>query len=701
MQRIKLFVGLVVGFSGLIVSFAVLPSAYGVFSTSDTALANEIHATSTTNFSSGLNACTAPIQPVQLANPTIITNCTQVGVQSALDKGGHIRFSCGAGSTTIPIDTPLRTNAQDTVIDGGGLVTLDGQNKTKILIKPFSPEDNTLTIQNMRFINGRAPTGGDLADESGAAITSGSPGTRLHIINSTFENNNTTNVTSADNQGGAIFSNNSYETIISGSVFTNNSAGNGGAIGGLATGMIVYNTRFANNSAVDTTQGGIVRGYGGAIHLDGVTNNYNPDSNKVFHVCGCEFEENTAIRGGGAIGSVVSDNKGTKATFERSTFKDNEVAGLNGEYGQGGAIYHIEDDHDGGRNEDNLEISQVTFSGNRAGRQGGAAWLYVLGNGTVVNSTFDDNRTTAPFNTVGQGGAMAITLGKIDIINSTFANNHATYQAGAIHGGGANDPDRVVTLQNTIFYNNTLNEQSEPSPTEWQGYHTNRPFEDGGQNIQYPRLKPTYNNDVNNNVTAAPIYQDPLLGTLGDNGGINATMPLQQGSPAINAGADGCPSVDQRDATRVGQCDIGAFEFGGSPTVISTLSLQKRVHDMGGTLPYTQTVAYKITLANTSAATAENVIISDTLPAEVTFADWATQDSATYADGVVTWGPAEVPGNSTITIEFTVDLDAPAGTTIRNTATYSGGGETGEDTATFRVGEVPERQIFLPLIVQG
>ena len=700
MQRIKLLVGLLIGFAGLIISFAVLPSAHGVFNTSDIDLTNETSIANTANFSSGLNACTAPVQPVQLSNPAVVTNCTQAGVQSALDEGGHIRFSCGSGPTTIPLDTPLRTNGEDTVIDGDGLVTLDGQNKTKILIKPFSPEENTLTIQNMRFINGRAPTGGDLAEESGAAITSGSPGTRLHIINSTFENNNTTNVTNADNQGGAIFSNNSYETIISGSVFTNNSAGNGGAIGGLATGMIVYNSRFENNSAVDTTQGGIVRGYGGAIHLDGVTNSYNPDSNKVFHVCGCEFEGNTAVRGGGAIGSVVSDNKGTKATFERSTFTNNDVSGLNGQFGQGGAIYHIEDDHDGGRNEDNLEISQVTFTGNGAGHQGGAAWLYILGNGTVVNSTFDDNRTTAPFNTVGQGGAMAITLGKIDIVNSTFANNHAAYQAGAIHGGG-NDPDRVVTLQNTIFYNNTLNEQTEPSPTEWQGYHTNRPFEDRGQNIQYPRLKPTYNNDVNNNITADPIYQDPLLGPLSDNGGINATMALQEGSPAINAGANGCPSVDQRDATRVGQCDIGAFEFGGSPNVISSLSIQKRVHDMGGTLPYTQTVAYEITLTNTGAATAEDVVISDTLPTEVTFADWATQDSATYTDGVITWGPAEVLGNSTVTIEFTVDIDASAGTTVRNTATYSGGGETGENTATFRVGDVPERQIFLPLILRG
>ena len=162
---------------------------------------------------------------------------------------------------------------------------------------------------------------------------------------------------------------------------------------------------------------------------------------------------------------------------------------------------------------------------------------------------------------------MAITLGQIDIINTTFANNHAAYQAGALHGGG-DDADHVITLSNTIFYNNTLNEQTLPSETKWQGYHTNRPMIDGGQNIQYPRYKPTYNNEVNNNITANPIYLDPLLIALANNGGPTWTMALTGNSPAINTGNPAtCPNRDQRDYLRQGICDIGSYELGGLPFV--------------------------------------------------------------------------------------------------------------------------------------
>ncbi len=306
-------------------------------------------------------------RPVLLINPTVITDCTQQGVQQALSAGGQITFNCGPSAIVIPISSVLTASTGDFVLDGGGKVTLDGQGSTKILDIPYSPNPRTVTLQNISFINGKAPASNDIKIASGGAITSGSPGTRLHIINATFTNNSTTSVNDADNQGGAIFSNNSYETVISNSVFTNNSAGNGGAFGGIATGLLIYSSQFVNNHAVDTTSGGIVRGYGGAIHLDGVRNSFNPDSNHIFYVADSTFSGNTAIRGGGAISSVVSDNFGTKATFLRSTFSNNEVQGIPGtdNSGQGGAIYHIEDDHAGGRSEDNFEVRDSTFTGNK------------------------------------------------------------------------------------------------------------------------------------------------------------------------------------------------------------------------------------------------------------------------------------------------------------------------------------------------
>lgn len=525
------------------------------------------------------NICTAPIQPVTLSEPTVVNDCTEAGVQAALDKGGQITFACGAAPTTIKLTKTLKTNGRDTVIDGKGLITLDGQNQVKILEKPGSfdsqgqPVSNTLTIQNMRFVNGRSPTVQDLAGSSGAAITVLNKRSRLHVFNSVFENNASGNPTREDNAGGAIYANNMYEAIIAGSLFRGNSAGSGGAIGGLATGMLIFNSRFENNQASDSTAGGIVRGYGGAIYLDGTWNDYNPATNDQYTICGSTFSGNTAIRGGGAVHGVLSDNHRTKTTIDRSVFSANEVKGGVSD-NKGGAIYFIEDDRAGGSNEDNFEIVRSAFVGNKSLSFGGAVHVDILGRGKISNSTFEGNRTTAPSGQVGFGGALTISTGTFEVSSATFANNQASCQGGAIHAGGANN---AVTLRNTIFVSNTLIANTACGDSRWQGFHTNRSLLDGGKNIQFPRKKPLYDNEVNNLIVAdanAIIFQDPLLEPVADNGGRTQTMALKSGSPAINAGAAGCPGSDQRGAARVGSCDIGAFEFGGTPPAVGAPSLR-------------------------------------------------------------------------------------------------------------------------------
>jgi predicted outer membrane repeat protein len=532
--------------------------------------------------------CTPPIQPVTPSNPMVITNCSnQTQLQTALANGGHITFNCGVAPVTIPVTSPLVTSeTQDIVVDGGGLITLDGLNSNRILVKPFTPgadvdknKGNDLTLQNIRFINGRAPAATQNQDGNarGGAVWVTSPGTKLHLINATFENNRTTSLTDEDNQGGAVFAANIYETIITGSVFDNNEAGNGGAFGGIATGLIVYNSHFTNNKASDNSSGGIVRGHGGAIHLDGVSNNFNPSSNNVVDICGSVFEGNTAVRGGGAIKTTISDNLGTKATYQDSSFINNRLVGVPPVEGHGGAIYHIEDDFAGGTNEDNIEIRDSTFAGNYAYRQGGGAWILVQGRGRVVNSTFTGNEASqAGSNRVGQGGAL-ILAGVIDVVNTTFANNFATFQGGAIFAGGSS----TVTLANTLFYRNHLDPtHTNPVTSEFQGYHTNRPLTNGGNNLQFPRTKePDFPHDINNLITSpasAIIFADPLLGPLADNGGPQQTMALGAGSPAINAGnLTACPATDQRGIGRPqgSGCDIGAYEvvvtLNASPNLVA------------------------------------------------------------------------------------------------------------------------------------
>ena len=76
------------------------------------------------------------------------------------------------------------------------------------------------------------------------------------------------------------------------------------------------------------------------------------------------------------------------------------------------------------------------------------------------------------------------------------------------------------------------------------------------------------------------VGQDPLLGPLQDNGGPTQTQALLADSPAIDAGdPSGCTddlgaalTTDQRGFPRPvnGLCDMGAFEYGTSPTATPT-----------------------------------------------------------------------------------------------------------------------------------
>ena len=54
-------------------------------------------------------SCAAPIAPVTLVNPTVLTACTQAALQAALTNGGHITFDCGPNPVTIPTTSPLRS----------------------------------------------------------------------------------------------------------------------------------------------------------------------------------------------------------------------------------------------------------------------------------------------------------------------------------------------------------------------------------------------------------------------------------------------------------------------------------------------------------------------------------------------------------------------------------------------------------------
>lgn len=69
-----------------------------------------------------------PSIPVQAAPKVVGTgtpaSCTATALVNAVTGGGEVSFNCGPNSHTIVLNSPLIINAPQTLIDGGGLITL-------------------------------------------------------------------------------------------------------------------------------------------------------------------------------------------------------------------------------------------------------------------------------------------------------------------------------------------------------------------------------------------------------------------------------------------------------------------------------------------------------------------------------------------------------------------------------------------------
>ncbi len=58
---------------------------------------------------------------------TVVTDCTENGLTTALAGGGNISFNCGSSPVTIAL-TSQKVIAANTTLGGGNLITLTGAN---------------------------------------------------------------------------------------------------------------------------------------------------------------------------------------------------------------------------------------------------------------------------------------------------------------------------------------------------------------------------------------------------------------------------------------------------------------------------------------------------------------------------------------------------------------------------------------------
>ncbi|HTU85706.1 MAG TPA: hypothetical protein VMF57_09050 [Solirubrobacteraceae bacterium] len=277
-------------------------------------------------------------QPNRVVGRGTAASCTSAAVVAAVRAGGIIRFSCGPRAVTIRMNATakVRNTSARVVLDGGGLVTLSGEGRRRILYldtcdpaqvwttshcqDQATPE---LVIQNLTMVDGNS-TGQHYDGGGGGAIFD--RGGRLRIVNSTFTGDRCDHY-GPDLGGGAVRALSQYDDLpvyVVDSRFTDNVCSNGAALSSIGVSWTVLNSSFVDNRAIGSganparpgTPGG---GSGGAIYNDG--------DRMVLTIGGSVFRGNRANEGGGAIFFVSDDRTGTM-TITDSTLEDNPNAGF-------------------------------------------------------------------------------------------------------------------------------------------------------------------------------------------------------------------------------------------------------------------------------------------------------------------------------------------------------------------------------------
>jgi hypothetical protein len=255
--------------------------------------------------------------PDQVVGDGTPQSCTGDAFVAAVAKGGLITFKCGSAPVTITLTETAKVfnqvngvDTQKVVIDGGGLVTLSGDNKVRILYQDTCDQSLVwttsacqnqpypqLTVQNITFIQGNS-TGQDQEGGGGGAILA--RGGQLKIVNARFFNN-VCESEGSDLGGAAVRALSQYNGLplyvvnstFGGAQGFGNDCANGGALSSIDVTWDVINSEFSYNSAVGHGSNSGQGGNGGAIYTDGSTYDVT--------VCGSDLENNTANEGGEAI----------------------------------------------------------------------------------------------------------------------------------------------------------------------------------------------------------------------------------------------------------------------------------------------------------------------------------------------------------------------------------------------------------------
>ena len=489
-----------------------------------------------------------------------VTNGASSGAGSLPQAITDANGSAGSTITIAPglvIDMSGFSNPQVTASvtiegDASNPPTIIGPNSAPIFQVTGPPTGVDLEVDDVIMQASTTVTSGD------AITTAGGPGTvtltddtfqnfphpavelllqtgDLTVTDCTFTGNS---ATVADSDGGAIIVGSVNDLTVTGSTFSNNTAGhNGGAIFlNAANSVNISGSAFANNSAgID----------GGAIGIS----NFSGDSTWTGNTFTGNSSGATGFIGGAAF-EVDTILAGVTLTIDQSTFSGN--SSTSGVVPPRGGVGYVNDV------EGTLLLSSSTMTGNSFGGTGIGNGLDVAvgiigdtGEFDVLQSTLDETGASTPLLFAGSN------------------NNFFRLASSTFFGPGILQvPSNANAAVNAVEARDVIAISTDATPA----------FQVAGTpaEIGYSITSDTAGPQLVGLLGMQFGVTDAGLGPLANNGGPTQTRLPVAGSPAIDLGDPGftVPATDQRGTgfARVvnGRVDIGAVEVQTSPALAAT-----------------------------------------------------------------------------------------------------------------------------------
>jgi predicted outer membrane repeat protein len=362
------------------------------------------------------NTTTPPVVTPPVVTPPVVTPPV---VTPPVANNSTIPVGANTVNTTAQLTAAISSaQAGSTIYVGSGTFNINGLAINKNIVLQGAGQNKTIfvgsgsrilnignsqvTINDIQFKGGAADYGGAIqssgtltlnndfftgntASKYGGAINNNKI---LTVNNCLFTSNSAPGAFEIGyGSGSAILNNAGCSIVVSKSTFSGNTAGSYAAIFQLGTGTIT-NSIFTNN----------VAGEGGAVYTSGVA--------ASSQVSGCTFTGNKAISGaGGALSEYHSNSNVLNCVFTGNS-------ALKG----GGAIYNDGQDTSS-TVQSSISVTGCTFTTNKAGSNyGGGAIMTYAGPMTVSTSKFSGN-------TAGNGGALYNYQGSFTLTGNTVSGN--------------------------------------------------------------------------------------------------------------------------------------------------------------------------------------------------------------------------------------------------------------------------------------